>query len=91
MAVSPSQCGQLSNKEQKQVKDLEEKIDEHLQTKYEGEQVWFCVGRSYPGRRVIQAIRDMYDAAGWTMRVEEDQRDPGIFFVFSEKKHGKSV
>lgn len=82
MVVRPEDVERLTAKDEKEVKRLEEMIDEALMKGDTTSGITFgasCI----PNRKVRDAIIGMYQGAGWHVTYEDDQRD-GSYLRFSK-------
>lgn len=82
MVVTPKEAIKLNaQKDQQQLASLEELIDRELLERYRGQPL--SIGIQYPSGKVYDALERRYQAAGWKIKLESDQRD-GSYLVFTE-------
>jgi hypothetical protein len=82
MVVTPKEAIKFRSAEDRRVAaQLEREIDKHLKENYDGEPEYLHI--DYPNDRVFKELKSRYNAAGWNIRLESDQRE-GDYLVFSE-------
>ena len=62
---------------------LEKLIDNALKSEYEYSPLYIQV--QYPDLNVFEELKRRYKAAGWNLKVEDDQRE-GTYIVISERR-----
>lgn len=84
MAITPQEAFQPRPEEERRAADLEARIDEKLRTIDRHTRNMTYGVPSDVNRRVLGMVIRQYEAAGWTVKYESDQRE-GDYLVFSAK------
>jgi hypothetical protein len=75
MAITPDEASRMTEAEATLADDLEDLIDQHLRAKYEAKGKIYYHLPPQVSLRVRQEVMRRYEAAGWRVTYECDQRD----------------